>query len=436
MTTPSNASGLSRGHRLAILFIVVLSVVAAALIWRIGPAGTSEEGHGHGHAEEAGKEGDDHGHGHEHGKDAHGHAEEATAKAPQEGAKAVEAKQPAGRVTLSDAQVQSAGIALAESAPATIGSSTRFPGEIRFNEDRTAHVVPRVAGVVDSVHADLGQQVRKGQVLAVISSTVVSETRAELQAAQKRQQLARTTYAREKTLWEQKISPEQDVLQARQALHEAEIAAANASQKLFALGASAQGSALGRFELRAPFDGMVVEKHIALGESIKEDANVFTLSDLSTVWAEMSVAARDLQRVRVGERVIVRSGAFEASIEGKVAYVGALIGEQTRTARARVVLPNPQGAWRPGLFVDVELVAEEVKAPVTVAAAALQTVDGRPVVYLKVPGGFMPQPVRVGRSDGQRVEILDGLQAGAPHAAAGSFVLKSEQGKRSATHTH
>ena len=184
------------------------------------------------------------------------------------------------------------------------------------------------------------------------------------------------------------------------------------------------------------FDGMVVEKHIALGEAVKEDANVFTLTDLSSVWAELSVAARDLQQVRVGERVVVRAGASDATANGVIAYVGPFIGEQTRTAPARVVLPNPQGAWRPGLFVTVEMLSAEKALPVTVASSALQTVGDQPVVFLKVPGGFAPQPVQTGRSDGERTEILKGLQPGARYAAAGSFVIKSEQGKSSATHTH
>lgn len=345
--------------------------------------------------------------------------------------------QQEGKVNLTDAQIKAASITLDTSGPATIRSALQFPGEIRFNEDRTAHIVPRAAGVVESVSANLGEQVKRGQALASVSSAMVSETRSELQGAQRRRELARTTYEREKTLFEKKISPEQDVLQAQQALREAEIAVANATQKLLTIGATTGGTAsLGRFDLRAPFNGMVVEKHIALGESVKEDTSVFTISDLSNVWAEMSISASDLAQVRVGERVVVRAGASDTTANGTISFVGSLIGEQTRTARARVVLPNPQGAWRPGLFVTVEVVSNEVNAPVTVASSALQTVDEKPVVFIKVDGGFVPQPVTIGRTDGKRVEIVSGLKAGARYAAAGSFVVKSEQGKGSATHTH
>jgi membrane fusion protein, heavy metal efflux system len=309
-----------------------------------------------------------------------------------------------------------------------------MPGEVRFNEDRTAHVVPRLAGVVESVSANLGQQVKKGQVLAVISSVVLSDLRSELQSAQKRLVLAKTTYEREKKLFEDKISPQMDYLQAQQAWREAEIAVANASQKLKALGASPVAGELNRYELRAPFDGMVVEKHLALGEAVKEDAHVFTLSDLSTVWAEVSVAAKDLALIRVGEKVVVRSSAFEGVATGTVAYVSALLGEQTRAATARVVLSNPKLAWRPGLFVNVEVVAGEVDAPVTVASSAVQSLEGRDVVFVEVSGGFQARTVKVGHADAQRTEITSGLKAGDRYASTNSFVIKAEVGKASAEH--
>ncbi len=97
-----------------------------------------------------------------------------------------------------------------------MSTTVTFPGEIRFDEDRTAHVVPRVSGVVEAVKVDLGQSVKKGQVLAVIASQQISDQRSELNAAQRRQELARLTLQREKKLWEDRISAEQDYLQARQ----------------------------------------------------------------------------------------------------------------------------------------------------------------------------------------------------------------------------
>ncbi len=430
--SPMNARP-EKKQLIIIAIILVLGAVGGALILRGGESHGESDGHGH----------------EEESSQVEGGASKAGAKETGSSTSAEQSKSPSGaseeahkedeeKVALTDEQVKAAGIVIKESGAAVIRTTLQLPGEIRFNEDRTAHIVPRAAGVVESVSANLGQKVSRGQVLAVISSSAVSEVRSELQAATKRRELAQTTYERENTLWQQKISPEQDVLQARQALREAEIAVANATQKLRTLGASAGSGALGRVELRAPFDAMVVEKHIAIGEAVREDANVFTLSDLSTVWAEMSVGASDLAKVRVGERVRVKADAADVVADGKIAFVGSLIGAQTRTAPARVELSNPQGAWRPGLFVTVEVLTNDndKASAITVDANALQTVEDKTSVFTKVEGGFVAKAVRVGRTDGQRVEILDGLKAGESYAADGSFVVKSEQGKSSATHAH
>ena len=344
-----------------------------------------------------------------------------------------------GKIELTDEQINASSIVLQKSAAAKINNILKLPGEIRFNEDRTAHVVPRAAGVVEAVQANLGQQVKKGQVLAIIASSAVSDQRSEWLSAQQRLSLAQNTFTREKKLWEEKISAQQDFFQAEKALREAEIMARNAQQKLQALGVSGgKGSSSGsnRYEIRAPFDGMVVEKHISLGEAVKEDANIFTISDLSTVWAEIIVPPQDINTIRMGALATIKATAFDATANGKVSYIGALLGEQTRTAKARITLANPENAWRPGMFVNVEVVSSAVQVPVSVTADAIHSVDNQNVVYVRIPDGFLAQPVEIGRADGEYVEIIEGLKAGSSYAAAGSFVIKAEQGKGSTEHAH
>ncbi len=339
-----------------------------------------------------------------------------------------------GRVNMTEAQVKAAGISIEAAGAAPIRSVLQLPGEIRFNEDRTARLTPRVAGVVQGVPVNPGQQVRKGQVLAVVSSPMLSDQRSELQVAKRRLETARATYERERLLHEEKITARQDLLQAQAALTEAEIAVASAGQKLQALGANSGSASV--YELRAPFDGMIVEKKIAVAEAVKDDTPALTLSDLSTVWATVSVPSQELHQVRVGRDVAVRSTSSSETVQGRVAYVSALIGEQTRTAQARIVMPNPGLVWRPGLFVTVDVTTAQADAPVTVAAQAVQRLEGKPAVFLKVPGGFIAQPVQVGRTDGQRVEIVKGLVAGSQVATQGSFVVKAEHGKSQAGHGH
>lgn len=370
------------------------------------------------------------------------HADEASEHADhaREGAVAsgehAEGEGEEGHLTLSAEQIAAAGIQLAEARAQTLSLGLPFPGEVRFDEDRTAHVVPRVPGVVESVSVNLGQSVKKGQLLAVIASQQISDQRSEQAAAQRRLALARTTYERERTLWQDRISAEQDVLQARQALEEAEIALNNARQKISVLSGSMVATGGNRYELRAPFDGVVVEKHLTPGEVVDETTNAFTLSDLSRVWVTFGVSPKDLAKVQVGKPVTVSAPELNAKVTGTVAYVGSLLGEQTRTATVRVTLANPQGAWRPGLFVTALVATDSRQANVAVPETAIQTVEGNPTVFVRNGDGFKAQPVGLGSRAAGQVEIIQGLEPGEQVAAAGSFVLKSELGKASAEHSH
>lgn len=169
---------------------------------------------------------------------------------------------------------------------------------------------------------------------------------------------------------------------------------------------------------------------------MKEDANVFLVSDLSSVWVTIAVTPKDLPTVRVGQAVTVRSAAGGPSVAGKVSYVGNLLGEQTRAANARVVIDNPGRAWRPGLFVNVAVVSGQKDAAVAVVSDAIQTLEDKPVVFVKTGKGFEARPVTAGASDGKMTEILSGLPAGSPYVTTGSFVVKAQQGKGSAEHEH
>lgn len=411
-------------RRIALAVAAVAALGFGSLAWNAGSEqATAHAEHGadddHGHDKPAAStsrgEGEE-GHGEE------GHAEEGHGEE--------------GKLTLSAKQIKAAGVVLETAAARELGTVVTFPGEIRFDEDRTAHVVPRVPGVVESVHANLGEAVKKGQILAVIASQQISDLRSEQQAAQRRVELARVTFAREKQLWQDKISAEQDYLQARQALQEAEIALANARQKVGAIGASVNAAGGNRYELRAPFDAVIVEKHLTVGEVVSEATNAFILSDLNQVWATFAVPPADLGKVVTGRAVKVSSPDMNAEVDGKVGYVGSLLGEQNRAATVRVTLTNPNGAWRPGLFVNIAVTSRSDQVAVAVPESAVQTVEEQPSVFVRTAEGFDTRPVRLGRRDGGYVEVTDGVKSGDRVAASGSFTLKSELGKATAEHSH
>ncbi len=351
-----------------------------------------------------------------------------------------EYSQVEGRVKLPREALQGTGIEVLAAGPARIKTVLELPGQIELNQNRVAHVVPRLAGVAAKVRKRLGDRVKEGEVLAVLESRELADLKSQYLAARKRLDLARATYAREKRLWEERISAEQDYLLARNVLAEAEIAAATAAQKLTALGLShkelkaisLEGQGLNRFELRSPLSGVVIEKDLVVGEAIKEDTLVFTIADLSDVWGAFTIYAKDLNLVRTGQEVTVKAPALELTATAHVAHIGPLVGEETRTAHAHVHLPNPKGEWRPGVFITVEVLQQEVTVPVAVAAEAVQSYREGPAVFVNYGDEFEVRPVELGRSSGQWVEVVRGLAHGERYAARNSFVLRSELGKAEA----
>jgi cobalt-zinc-cadmium efflux system membrane fusion protein len=192
---------------------------------------------------------------------------------------------------------------------------------------------------------------------------------------------------------------------------------------------------LAPFEVKAAFDGTVVDKHIAPGEAVDRDEPAFIVADLSTVWVTISVYQRALAELRIGQPVVIQASHGDLEATGRVAYIAPVVDQATRTASARVVLPNPDGAWRPGLFVAAT-VFNPIPADVVVPRRAIQTMDGKPVVFVAEDERFAPRPVTLGRAGRTKVEIVSGLAAGDRFADERSFLVKAELGKGMAEHHH
>jgi cobalt-zinc-cadmium efflux system membrane fusion protein len=362
---------------------------------------------------------------HEYGEDAHSHEEEKMVRLPA-------------------AKAQQLGIEVAVARAGSVQTSLTLPGTIALNADRRVHVVSRIPGIVQEIRKQLGDPVRAGEVMAVLDSRELADTKAAYLAARERVTLAETTFAREKDLWEKKISPAEDYLKAKQALAEVRIELQVAVQKLRALGfaeayvqqlAGRANAPLTRYEVVAPFAGTVIAKHIAVGALLKDDTEAFVVADLSMVWVDLTISAKDLLLVRKGQRVVIAADTTMQA-EGTVSYISPVVSDETRTAVTRVVLPNPDGRWRPGLFVTATLAASEMPAAVLIPKTATQTIDGQPNVFVQTPEGFAPRPVTQGRANETHVEITAGLKAGERYATTETFLLKAELGKGTASHEH
>jgi cobalt-zinc-cadmium efflux system membrane fusion protein len=187
--------------------------------------------------------------------------------------------------------------------------------------------------------------------------------------------------------------------------------------------------------VQAPFDGVVIDRDAVLGESVSPEKPILVIADLSTVWVEIAVYQKDLPLVRTGQTVTIRAGYGLADARGTIEYVSPILDQVSRTATARVVLPNGDGRWHPGLFVSA-VIEDPVPAAVVVPRGALQRMDGATVVFVADHGVFTPRPVTIGRLGRERAEVSAGLRAGERIAAANSFLVKAELEKGSAGHDH
>lgn len=347
-------------------------------------------------------------------------------------------------IRLSEQEMREFGIEVAVAGPGRLEMSLSLPGEVRLNADAVAHITPRAAGVVREVHAKLGDAVKSGQALALLASREIAEVKASYLSILETLALAEAAYKREESLWKEKrITSEQEYLDAKQTHAQARIERRAAENKLHALGFSdtdlqklpeEPDETYTHLEIVAPRDGIIIEKHITLGEVLRDDSNIFTLADLSTVWVDMQVYPRDLPHVQKGVEVEITADAITHSEKGTVSYLSPIVDEHTRTALARVVLPNRDGKWRPGLFVTGRLTGNFIPVKVLIPRTALQDVEGKLSVFVETGEGFEPTPVILGRTNETHVEVVKGLNAGQRYAAKGSFTLKSEMQKAAFGH--
>lgn len=181
--------------------------------------------------------------------------------------------------------------------------------------------------------------------------------------------------------------------------------------------------------IRSPQKGVVIEKHITLGEALDAYDKSFVVADLSNVWVDLSVYQKDLPFVAEGQEVLIEAGKEHIKTMGKIAYVGPVVGEETRTALARIVIANKEGKWRPGLFINAKIAVGEINLDLIVPKSAIQKMKNKAVLFVMEHGELKPQPVKLGRSDERYVEITEGINWGDTYVVEGGFTLRAQLGK-------
>jgi cobalt-zinc-cadmium efflux system membrane fusion protein len=359
-----------------------------------------------------------------------------------------ECRYEAGVVKLSPALIkdESTGKGLVKTAQATRIASEAFlevTGEIQYNENAAVHVTPRVTGIISSVRVDVGAKVKKGDVLFEMESVELGEAMAAYLKSRTLTDLSRKTYERKKALFEQKISSESALIEAQMTYEEHKSDLDQSEQQLHVLGMpeaeiqeiqpGENPRLSGRLPFRAPLDGIIVEKHAAVGNLIQPGDMVMLLADLSTVWVWLDIYEQDLSAILSNgtqnhPQATVETNAFPGRLfTGEINYVGAAMNEETRTVKLRANLNNPENLLRPGMFCKARIAQGTGEEVLAVARAAVLSDEGNYFVFKHLKDNYYVRcPVKKGREFASIVEISEGLQAGETIVIEGAFLLKSD----------
>jgi cobalt-zinc-cadmium efflux system membrane fusion protein len=260
-----------------------------------------------------------------------------------------------GEIELSDETIAKLGLQIMEARGAAVARSSTFPAEIKLNRDQTAAVSPRYPSIIRQVFAEIGDAVKKGDVLAALENR---ETMAV-------------------------------------------------------------------YTVTAPQDGVIIHKDLAVGETASTDKVLFEVTDLSSVWADISIFPQYQHVLKKG--IAVTFVAHDGhTAQGVVKYISPIVSHETRTFTARCVLEGADEDFTPGAFVRARIAVRKKAARVVVPRDAVQTIDGESVVFIPGEHGFSAITVKTGLMDDTGIEILQGLEPNDRYVATGAFALKAQ----------
>jgi RND family efflux transporter MFP subunit len=346
---------------------------------------------------------------------------------------------PDVQVNLTEEAVARAGIEVRPVGTSSAGGAVTIPAVIEANAYGRVQVTPLVGGRVTRVDAELGQPVRRGATLALVYSPGLAEaqtrflsTRAELEATT--QELKRT-----ERLVAIGAASQQELERIRASHTSVATAVEGARAQLVLLGMTptaitkltAPSEITATTSVAAPISGTVIERQANPGLNVDPSMPLFTIVDLSNVWAIGDVYERDFPHVRVGSQATITTAAYPGlTLAGRITYIDPQLNPATRTARVRVEVPNPRGELRLGMYAELQIASGAGSQVLTVPRDAVQTIGDRQFVYIAAAGSrgrFIEREVRLGNASGENVEVTTGVAPGDTVVTTGSFYVRAER---------
>lgn len=309
---------------------------------------------------------------------------------------------------------------------------------VDYNQNKVAKITPLVEGIVQKIALVPGQKVAAGEILGTVNSPDFAEIKSRFLSANAAKKLAGLQVDRERKLADKKISAAADFEAAAAAEEVAKVNLSAARQRLLNLGLSeseinllaTDGRPTSLLTLKAPFAGTIVDRDVSVGERIEPGEAIFILADLSTMWLELSIPARDAAGLTLGMEV---SATFtdipDTVITGKLVWVASAVDEKSRRIQARALVSAPPASLRKGLYGEARIQIGEASPSLAVPTGAIQTIDGVPFVFVRQePALYAATRVELtpGAAFGELTAIRSGLAPGDKIVSQGSYILRSE----------
>lgn len=373
--------------------------------------------------------------------DGHGHENDSKKNiAPKTETKSdahAEGKEPAVEVTAK--QKALLGIHIAKAEIGSLENLLTLPGEIQLNKDKTANMMPKMPGFVTSVSVSEGDMVKKGQVLAQITSHKLGEYYSAHNMAVEQEKIAKTELEMAEKLYAQKSMSQKDYLRYRKDYADAVVERERAETMLKSLnlngdhkehditGKTESQKVCTLYEIKAPWDGIVLKKDITVGENFAEDNTkvVFVVSDMSHPWLDLRADESEISQLAKDMVVSIKTSNDAVTYNGKIIYVAPVIEETTRTGLVRVAIENHDKNVRPGSFATGVVKISDKGESVIVPASAVQLIAGETVVFVPDSDGYSPRDIKVGKSENGFTQVIAGLKPGEEYVSQGGFGLKA-----------
>ncbi len=309
---------------------------------------------------------------------------------------------------------------------------------VDYNQNQVAKITPLVEGIIREIKVFPGQKVAAGEILGTIHSPDFAEMKSRFLSAEAAKKLADLQVARERKLAAKNISTASELETAEATAKIAELDLASARQRLLNLDLSesdldvlaASGRPTSLLTIRAPFGGTIVDRDVSVGERIKLGEPILILADLSSMWLELSIPARDGTGLSPGMEVSAEfSDLPDTTVSGKLVWVASAIDAKTRRIQARALVTAPPAALRKGLYGEARILMGEASTSLAVPTSAIQTIDGVPFVFVRKESALYAATrveLTPGGNSGKTSAVRSGLAPSDLIVSEGSYILRSE----------